>query len=89
MEEQVMLTENYARKITVIPAKANYQIFNSIKKARVCAYCRVSTDDEEQESSYELQVKYYTDLIKLKTDWDFAGIYADEYTHYGQNPKSP
>lgn len=47
-------------------------------KKRVCAYCRVSTDTEEQLSSYEAQVTYYEDYIKKRPDWEFAGIYADE-----------
>lgn len=49
------------------------------KKLKVAAYCRVSTDDEEQLNSYETQVNYYTGYIKSKPDeWEFAGIYADE-----------
>ena len=44
----------------------------------VAAYCRVSTDMEEQESSYEAQVRHYTDYINMHADWDLAGIYADE-----------
>ncbi|MGM0208986.1 hypothetical protein IGI96_003509 [Enterococcus sp. DIV0421] len=45
---------------------------------RVAAYCRVSTDSEDQLSSYISQKTYYTDLIKKNKDWIFAGIYADE-----------
>lgn len=45
---------------------------------RVCAYCRVSTDSEDQLNSYKSQVSYYTDLIKKNKEWVFAGIYADE-----------
>ena len=51
---------------------------NLTKKLRVAAYCRVSTDSEDQLNSYKSQVKYYTDLIKSKPEWDLAGIYADE-----------
>lgn len=47
-------------------------------KKRVCAYCRVSTEDEDQQSSYDLQVKHYTEFIKNNTFWEFSGIYADE-----------
>ena len=47
-------------------------------KLRVAAYCRVSTNDEDQLNSYRSQVTYYTELIKKKDDWLFAGIYADE-----------
>lgn len=45
---------------------------------RVAAYCRVSTDQDEQLLSYENQVTYYTDYIKKREDYEFAGIYADE-----------
>ena len=45
---------------------------------RVCAYCRVSTDSEEQKTSYNSQKTYYTDKIKNHPGWIFAGIYADE-----------
>ena len=45
---------------------------------RVCAYCRVSTDLEEQQTSFESQKAFYTDYIKKHEGWVFAGIYADE-----------
>lgn len=45
---------------------------------RVCAYCRVSTESVQQQSSYELQVSHYRDLINKHEEWIFAGIYADE-----------
>ncbi len=48
------------------------------KKLRVAAYCRVSTDSEEQLNSYSTQVTYYTNYIKSKPEWEFVGIYADE-----------
>lgn len=47
-------------------------------KLKVVAYCRVSTDSEEQASSYETQVKHYTDYISRNSAWEFAGIYADD-----------
>lgn len=48
------------------------------RKLKVAAYCRVSTDFEEQESSYEVQVSHYTDFITGNSAWEFAGIYADD-----------
>ena len=48
------------------------------KKLRVAAYARVSTDNEEQEGSYAIQVDYYDSLIKGNPDWEFAGVYADD-----------
>lgn len=47
-------------------------------KLKVVAYCRVSTDSEEQAGSYEMQVKHYTDYISRNSDWEFVGIYADD-----------
>lgn len=48
------------------------------KQKRVAAYCRVSTKQEEQLNSYEVQTKYYTEKINAEPKWRFAGIYADK-----------
>ena len=45
---------------------------------RVAAYCRVSTDSEEQLTSYQNQVRVYTEMIAANKEWEFAGLYADE-----------
>ena len=50
----------------------------SSAKRKVAAYARVSTDHEEQQNSYEAQMKYYTGYIKSRDDWIFVGVYADE-----------
>ena len=47
-------------------------------KQRVAAYCRVSTDSEEQLNSYTAQMNYYTQKIEENPDWEMAGIFADE-----------
>lgn len=47
-------------------------------KLRVAAYCRVSTDSDEQATSYEAQVEHYTEFIQKNPEWEFAGIYADD-----------
>lgn len=67
-----------ARTVIVIPGKPELQKAASIRQQRVAAYCRVSTEEEEQQSSYENQCKYYTDLIMNNPNWSMAGIYADE-----------
>ncbi|MDR3540681.1 MAG: recombinase family protein [Desulfosporosinus sp.] len=66
--------------VTVIPAKPRQELqgLEATAKLRVCAYCRVSTDNEEQLSSYEAQVSHYTDYIKRNPEWTFGGIFADE-----------
>lgn len=67
-------------KITVIPATISVMENTELKSRnmRVAAYCRVSTDSEEQLNSYETQKAYYTQLIADNPNWDDAGIYADE-----------
>lgn len=49
-----------------------------LAKKRVAAYARVSTDTDEQLSSYEAQVDYYTRHIKSNADWEFVEVYTDE-----------
>ena len=48
------------------------------QKLRVAAYCRVSTEEEEQQNSFEVQVNYYTDKITHHDNWQLAGIFADD-----------
>ncbi len=68
--------------VTIIPARR--QVGNTgagkeeIPKLRVAAYCRVSTDSDEQATSYEAQVEHYTEYIQKNPDWVLAGIYADD-----------
>lgn len=50
----------------------------SPSRRRVAGYARVSTDSEEQLTSYEAQVDYYTRYIQAKPDWEFVGVYTDE-----------
>ena len=51
---------------------------NKVKKLRVAAYCRVSTDDADQLNSYESQVKHYNKEITQNPDWIYVGVYADK-----------
>jgi len=51
---------------------------DKVQKTRVAAYCRVSTDSTEQETSYETQIEHYTSYIESHPDWVLAGIYADD-----------
>lgn len=69
------------RNITVIPARkkaARRTAEEKIPKTRVAAYCRVSTDSDEQATSYEAQVEHYTKFISDNPKWELAGIYADD-----------
>ena len=65
-------------QIIVIPAIPITQLRTVQRQLRVAAYCRVSTDQEEQLTSYEAQVAYYTDKIMTNPEWTMAGIFADE-----------
>lgn len=64
--------------IEVIPAKEIISLDDTTKIKRVAAYVRVSTDNDEQTSSYELQKNYYTEYITAQPGWELAGIYDDE-----------
>lgn len=66
------------RTVTVIPAKPQMNQLFVKRQLRVAAYCRVSTEEEEQQSSYEAQCTYYTDKIMTNPEWTMAGIFADE-----------
>ena len=77
------MSENYAAspRITVFPATLNRFTATPIaekRKRRVAAYARVSTNSDEQKTSYEAQVSYYTDYISAKPDWRFVQVYADK-----------
>ena len=68
-----------APRVVTIPAKPELSKGKAIAyQLRVAAYCRVSTDDEEQLTSYEAQKNYYTDKIMNNKEWTMAGIFADE-----------
>ena len=68
------------RKVRIIPATKPLASTGPRRsgKQRVAAYCRVSTDSEEQLNSYEAQKSYYTQKIEENSDWEMAGIFADE-----------
>lgn len=72
--------ELQTRNVTIIPARTYLHRSHTEEKpkCRVAAYCRVSTDSEEQETSYEAQVTHYTEYIQKNPDWELAGIFADD-----------
>ena len=75
-------------QIVVIPPKAREEAQRT-SRLKVAAYCRVSTDQEEQESSYEAQISYYTEKIGKNAEWQMAGIFADEGITGTQAKKRP
>lgn len=83
------MTMTAPRTVTMIPARENLIPLSTEevkRRLRVAAYARVSTDAEEQLSSYNAQVAYYTEKIRANDEWQFMGVYTDEGTPYGQNP---
>ena len=68
------------RTVRTIPAVKNRftsESIDAVKKRRVAAYARVSTDQEEQLTSYEAQIDYYTEYIKNHEGWEFITVYTD------------
>ena len=67
------------RRVTVIEPQRSIIVDKAkYEQLRVAAYCRVSTDSEEQITSYKNQKKFYTEMINAKKEWQFADLYADE-----------
>ena len=69
---------DFERRVVIIPARTQAMQEELKRQKRVAAYCRVSTEEEEQQSSYEAQCSYYTDKIMTNPEWTMAGIFADE-----------
>lgn len=70
-----------AKTVTTIPAtltRFTAAPLNQVRKRRTAGYARVSTDSEEQQTSYEAQVDYYTNYIKSRDDWEYVGVYTDD-----------
>lgn len=70
-----------SKNITVILARK--RVGNTVNKEvkpklKVAAYCRVSTDSDEQATSYEAQMEHYTNFIQKNDEWELAGIFADD-----------
>ena len=69
-----------SKSVTVIPARKHTRkgADEEKPKLRVAAYCRVSTDSDEQVTSYDTQIEHYTTYIQGHPDWVLAGIFADD-----------
>ena len=77
------------KTVTLIEPKKSFIVDKAQhRQKRVAAYCRVSTDSEEQLTSYTNQMKVYTEMIAANKEWEFAGLYADATVIIGlkQNP---
>ena len=79
------------KKVKTIPATLTRFTASPIteqKKRKVAGYARVSTDHDDQFSSYEAQIDYYTNYIKGRDDWEFVEVYTDEAVIIGLKPPS-
>ena len=88
---ETTMTETLAQnnmRVVIIPPKSQEEIKQS-KRLMVAAYCRVSTDEDEQINSYKAQIEYYTDKINKNPEWQMAGIFADEGISGTQAKKRP
>lgn len=67
-----------------IPAQRKIDIHEDSRAMRVCAYCRVSTGNDEQLSSFVLQQEHYAHLAGAHKNWNLKRVYADEEIIYGE-----
>ncbi len=68
-------------KVRIIPSTINpvtLTPIGQITRKKVAAYARVSTEDEEQATSYDAQVKHYSEFIQRKPEWEYVKVYADD-----------
>lgn len=81
-EQKAKIRERYRGHVSsdtvVIPGKPQADIYDDTETKRVAVYARVSTDNVQQTSSYELQKNYYEDQVKRHPNWILVGIYPDE-----------
>ena len=85
--EQISQGKKTVREIA--PNILQSQHSQNVRQLRVAAYCRVSTDSDEQEMSFDAQVEFYTDKIMRNPEWRLAGIFADEGISGTQAAKRP
>lgn len=76
-KKKIKTAYEHQAEVEIVPAISDLEK-DKPKTLRVAAYCRVSTDEDAQAGSYELQVQYYTELIQRNPEWVFVNVYADE-----------
>ncbi|MDD4690375.1 MAG: recombinase family protein [Eubacteriales bacterium] len=77
------MSEKVVKVIPAKPVSFAASLPGVIRKRRVGAYARVSTDSEEQANSYAAQVDYYRQYIKSNPEWEYIDVYADDYAIIG------
>ena len=75
MEQNPPVRQKIIREIKPSPV---LQARTRSHKLRVAAYCRVSTEQEEQQTSIENQITYYEDLIRSNPEWEYSGVFSDD-----------
>ncbi|MCI2056862.1 MAG: integrase [Oscillibacter sp.] len=84
------MSKSKENRVTIIPAEIEVPATADADSniLRVAAYCRVSTNSEEQLSSYEAQLEYYIAKIKQNPQWVLVRVYADDRDIIGLNQKT-
>ena len=77
MQASIIPAMPLTKTVRVIPVKPEFAQTAVKKTLRVAAYCRVSTDKDEQQNSYAAQKSFYTQKIMGNPEWQMAGIYAE------------
>ena len=68
-----------APNVRIIPVKQQINgVTNQRRKLNIAAYCRVSSESDEQQNGYQVQIEYYTNYILSNPEWNLVDIFADE-----------
>ena len=78
IRETIAKNRNGERKVTVILPEKKLYAYENAKKVRVAAYCRVSTAEEAQVGSFEMQIQHFKTVIETNPQYEMVGIYTDE-----------
>ena len=77
-KSSIEVIKNSSEAAAFIPAKDKADLFGSNHIFKTCAYCRVSTDHDEQLSSFELQQEHYRHLVSHHPNWDLKHIFVED-----------
>ena len=77
MHEEIVQNQG-GSGVIIIPPKKRLELSSETPKLRVAAYCRVSTQEEQQVGSFEMQIHHFTKRIQANPDWEMVEIYQDE-----------
>ncbi|HXK78241.1 MAG TPA: hypothetical protein PKY19_07160 [Oscillospiraceae bacterium] len=89
IQETIAKNRSGERKGHVIMPERKMYAYEEAPKVRVAAYCRVSTAEEAQVGSFEMQVQHFKSVIENNPTYELVKIYTDEDAPYGQNANRP